>query len=170
MWGTFMKLCNVIVMLFFLLSVQVVAQTTTNPSAVSTSKSRIDKSVEREVKKAEDQLEQAIRKRDVASLDLLLADYYADAYEGSEHALDKRATLAKCRTGTLDYYKMKNEKKLSVRGEIIQVEGLGKIEEKSRTDSETETDIRLKRLWTKTGGRWLLIAQTLEPANPESKK
>ena len=165
-----MKLFNVIVVLFFLLSAQPVAQTGPSPSAVSRSKSRIDKRVESEVNKAEDQLEQAIRKRDVAALDLLLADYFADAYEGSEHAFGKRAMLAKCRTGTLDYYKIKTEKKLSVRGDIIQVEGLTRIEEKSKTDRETETDIRLKRLWTKTGGRWLLIAQTLEPINRESKK
>src|SRR6266550_1705903 len=114
-----MKLFNVIMVLFFVLSGQPMAQTGPSPSAVSPSKSHVDKSVEREVKKAEDQLEQAIRKRDVASLDLLLADYYADAYEGSEHASSKEATLAKCRTGTLDYYKIKAEKKLSVRGDII---------------------------------------------------
>jgi uncharacterized protein with gpF-like domain len=165
-----MKLFNVIVVLFFLLSVQLMAQTGASASAVSRSNSRIDKRVEREINKAEDQLDQAIRKRDVAALDLLLADYYADAYEGSEHASGKRATLDKCRTGALDYYKIKKEKKLSVRGEIIQVEGLGKQEEKPGTDREMETDIRLKRLWTKTGGRWLLIAQTLEPTNSESKK
>jgi ketosteroid isomerase-like protein len=165
-----MKLFNLIVVIFFLLSVQAMAQTRASPPAVSTSKSRIDKRVEREVNKAEDQLEQAIRKRDVASLDLLLADYYADAYEGSERALGKRAALAKCRTGTLDYYKIKDEKKLTVRGDIIQVEGLARMEEKSGTDTEMETDIRLKRLWTKKGGRWLLIAQILQPINPESKK
>ena len=165
-----MKLFNVIMLLFFLLSAQPMAQTGPSPSAVSTSKSRINKRVEREVNKAEDLLEQAIRKRDVASLDLLLADYYADAYEGSEHASSKSATLAKCRAGTLDYYKIKNGKNLSVRGEIIQVEGLAKIEENSRNDRETETDIRLKQLWTKTGGRWLLISQILQPISPESKK
>ena len=88
-----MKLFNLIVVLFFLVSVQAMAQTGARPSAVSTSKARIDKRLEREVNKAENQLEQAIRKRDVASLDLLLADYYADAYEGSERALGKRAAL-----------------------------------------------------------------------------
>ncbi|HCX31550.1 MAG TPA: hypothetical protein DHU55_17535 [Blastocatellia bacterium] len=165
-----MKLFNVIVVLFFLLSVQAIAQTGASPPAVSTSRSRIDKRVEREVNKAEDQLEQAIRKRDVASLDLLLADYYADAYEGSERGFGKRATLARCKTGTLDYYKIADEKKLSVRGDIIQVEGRARVKEKSGTDTEMETDIRLKRLWTKKGGRWLLIAQILQPINPESKK
>jgi hypothetical protein len=165
-----MKLFNVILVFFFLLSVQAMAQTGARPSAVSTSKSRIDKRLEREINKAEDQLEQAIRKRDVTSLDLLLADYYADAYEGSERALGKRTTLAKCRTGTLDYYKIEDQKKLTVRGDIIQVEGVARREEKSGTDTEIETDTRLKRLWTKKGGRWLLIAQILQPINPESKK
>lgn len=165
-----MKLFNVIVVLFFLLSVQAIAQTGARPSAVSTSKSRIDKRVEREVNKAEDQLEQAIRKRDVASLDLLLADYYAEAYEGGKRAFGKRAALARCRKGTLAYYKIEDEKKLSVRVDIIQVEGLARMEEKAGTDTEMATDIRLKRLWTKKGGRWLLIAQILQPINPESKK
>ncbi len=73
-------------MLFFLLSVQAMTQTGAGPSAPFTSKTCIEERVEREVNKAEDQLEQVIRKRDVASLDLLLADYYADAYEGSERA------------------------------------------------------------------------------------
>ena len=77
---------------------------------------------------------------------------------------------AKCKTGTLDYYKIEDEKKLTVRGDIIQVEGVARTEEKSGTDTEIETDIHLKRLWTKKGGRWLLIAQILQPINPESKK
>jgi ketosteroid isomerase-like protein len=165
-----MKPFNVVVVLFFLLSVQAMAQTGASPAAVSTSKSHIDKRVEREVNKAEDQLEEAIRKRDVASLDLLLADYYADAYEGSERAVSKRGTLARCKAGTLSYYKIEAEKKLSVRGDLIQAEGRARIEEESGTDTERETDIRLKRLWTKKGGRWLLIAQILQPINPESKK
>src|SRR5712691_5538708 len=114
-----MKLFNLI-LAFFLLSVQVMAQAGASSSAVPTSKSSIDKRVAREANKAEDQLERAIRKRDVASLDLLLADYYADAYEGSERALGKKGVLAKCRAGTLDYYKIEDEKKLTARGDIIQ--------------------------------------------------
>jgi len=164
-----MKLFNLI-LAFFLLSVQVMAQAGASSSAVPTSKSSIDKRVAREANKAEDQLERAIRKRDVASLDLLLADYYADAYEGSERALGKKGVLAKCRAGTLDYYKIEDEKKLTVRGDIIQIEGVARMEEKSGTDTEMERDVRLKRLWTKKGGRWLLIAQILQPMNPESKK
>jgi len=163
-----MKLFSVVVLLVFLLSVQARAQTGARLPAVATS-SRIDKKVEREVNKAEHQFEQAIRKRDVASLNLLLAEYYSDAYEGSERAFGKRATLAKCRAGTLDYYKIEDDKKLSVRGNIIQVEGLGRREEKCGTDTPVETDIRLKRL-KKKGGRWFLIAQILQAGNPESKK
>lgn len=166
-----MKLFNVILVLFFLLSVQAMAQTGARPSAVSTSKSRIDKRLEREINKAEGQLEQAIRKRDVTSLDLLLADYYADAYEGSERALSKSGALAKCKAGTLVYYKIEDQKQLTVRVDIIQVEGVARTEEKLGTDSEIEREIRLKRLWTKKGGRWLLIAQTLQPIiDRESKK
>ena len=161
-----MKPFNVVVVLFFLLSLQAMAQTGARPPIVSPSGPHIDKRVEREVNKAEDQLERAIRKRDVASLDLLLADYYADAYEGSERAVNKRGTLTKCKAGTLSYYKIEAEKQLSVRGDLIQVAGLARIEEKSGTDTVMESDIRLKRLWTKKGGRWLLIAQTLEPINP----
>jgi hypothetical protein len=165
-----MKLFNVLLVLSFLLLVQVMAQTGARPAAVSTSKSRIDKRLEREINKAEDQLEQAIRKRDVTSLDLLLADHYADAYEGSERAVSKRAALARCGAGTLYYYKIEDEKKLTVRGDIIQVEGIARMEQKMETDTKTETDVHLKRLWTKKGGRWLLIAQILQPINPESKK
>jgi ketosteroid isomerase-like protein len=164
-----MKPFNVVVVLFYLLSVQAMAQTSARPPVISTS-THMDKRVEREINKAEDQLERAIRKRDVASLDLLLADYYADAYEGSERAVSKRGTLAKCKAGTLSYYRIEAEKRLSVRGDLIQVEGLVRMEEKLGTDTVMESDIRLKRLWTKKGGRWLLISQTLEPINPGQRK
>ena len=163
-----MKWLNVILVIFFLFSGQVTPQTDARPSAVSTSKSRIDKRLNREINKAEDQFEQAIHRRDVTSLDQLLADYYADTYEGSERALSKRAALARCGAGTLDYYKIEAGKKLTVRGDIIQVEGIARTEQKMETDMKTERDVHLKRLWTKKNGRWLLIAQILKPIDSPS--
>lgn len=156
--------------LYFLVSLEAIAQTSTRVSTVSTSKSQIDKKVEREITKAEGRLGQAIRKRDVAALDLLLADYYADAYEGRERAVDKGATLAKCRAGMLDYYKIQAGKKLTARGDIMQIEGIGRREEKLATDTQVEKQIRLTRLWTRENGRWVLIAQNLQPVNSELKK
>src|SRR6266851_8004577 len=140
------------------------------PPTPRSKKVRIDKKLEREIRAAEDRLRRAIEKKDAASLDLLLADYYADGYEGSERAVGKKATLAKCKSGALHFYEIEKAGKLTVRGDLIQVEGVAQEEANTRVDNEFAADVHVTRLWTRKNGGWKLIAQTLGAAEDELKK
>ena len=140
------------------------------PSAPRSKKVRIDRKLEREIRAAEDRLRRAIEKRDAASLDLLLADYYADGYEGSERAIGKKVTLAQCKSGTLHFYEIEKGWKLTVRGDLLQVEGVAQEEAKPQVDNEFAADVHITRLWTRKNGSWQLIAQTLGAPEDELKK
>jgi hypothetical protein len=130
---------------------------------------RVSKKLEREILNSETQLGKAINKRDLAALDKLLAEYYADGYEGSERAAGKRTVLDECRSGTLPFYEIQSQRKLEVRAEIVEIEGLGKVRLPSGNHANKEESFRVKRLWTKKNGRWLLIAQALESLEEDEK-
>lgn len=109
----------------------------------------------------------AIERRDAASLNRLLADYYADGQEDSKRATAKEATLAHCKAGTLTYYQIQAERKFTVRSEIIEIQGISRQEQKLVTDNDVEQFIRVRRMWTKKDGKWLLIAQTIGSVDSE---
>jgi hypothetical protein len=140
------------------------------PPTPRSKKVRIDRKLEREIHAAEDRLRRAIQKRDVAALDLLLADYYADTYEGRVRAIGKRATLAKCKSGTLHSYEIEKGWKLTLSADLVQVEGVAKEEAKAQVDNEFAADVHVTRLWTRKNGGWQLIAQTLGASEDELKK
>jgi hypothetical protein len=132
---------------------------------------RVDKKLEREIRAAEDRLRLAIQKSDPALLDLVLADYYADSSEGSDRAIGKETTLAKCKSGTLHFYQIKKDRKLTTRAELVQVAGAASEEEgKPQSDKDTAANVYVTRLWTKKDGRWQLISQTLRPLEKEAKQ
>ena len=164
-----MKGCYAVLFVSILAFAPTQAQTSVKATLTQSSQARVDKKAEREIRKAEEQFGQAIRKRDAAALDRMLAEYYSDAFEGSERAVSKSGTLARCKAGTLSYYKIEAERKLTARVELIQVEGVAKMKQQNGRDNEAETEIRVKRLWTKKDGRWVLVAQTIEPIDSESK-
>jgi hypothetical protein len=144
------------------------------------SESRPSKKIAREILKMESQLKEALAKCNTVLLDRLLADYYADSYEGSERAVGKKGTIQRCKDDLVVYYSIDGDLKLTVRADIVFVEGISKARPNSgtQTDVGLETDagrdnrerqeVRVKRLWTKKDGRWLLIAQSIEPAKVES--
>jgi hypothetical protein len=144
------------------------------------SEARPSKKVAREILKMESQLKQALAECNTGLLDRLLADYYADSYEGSERAVGKKWTIERCKVDSVPYYSIDEDLKLTVRADIVFVEGISKVKPNSgtHTDAGLETDagrenrereeVRVKRLWTKKDGRWLLIAQSIEPAKAES--
>ncbi|MEP6743227.1 MAG: nuclear transport factor 2 family protein [bacterium] len=132
------------------------------PHVITQSQPKVEKRLSREIDGVEDQLRKAIARKDAKSLDRLLADYYADAYEGSERAFGKKPTLAECRAGTLHYYKIDKERKLTVRGgDIIQLEGISRLNEKSAGNTGTESEVHVTRLWSRESGHWNLISQTV---------
>ncbi|HUS12517.1 MAG TPA: hypothetical protein VMZ30_18760 [Pyrinomonadaceae bacterium] len=111
----------------------------------------------------------AIERQDAASLNRLLADYYADGNEG-ERAMAKKATLAHCKAGTLPYYRIQAERKFNARSGIIEVEGISRRKQTLVTDNDSPELIRVRRMWTKKEGNWLLIAQTIRPVERDAEK
>ncbi len=165
-----MNLLVMFLILFFPPAISTRAQAFRDlPSTPRSKKIHVDRKLEREIRAAEGRLRRAIEKRDVAALDLLLADYYADAYEGRERAIGKRATLAKCKSGTLHSYEIEKGWKLTIRADLVQVEGVAKEAAKLATDREFATDVHVTRLWTRKNGGWQLISQTVEPPEAEAK-
>jgi hypothetical protein len=71
----------------------------------------VDKRLAREILKMEDQLRQASLNCDATSLDRLLADYFASAYEGSEKGTSKRATLALSEQAHFPITRLKTKKR-----------------------------------------------------------
>jgi hypothetical protein len=163
-----MKTFGVALLAVCVLSLPTIAQTTEQDS-LPTPSIGIDKKAQRQILKMEADFGRAIERRDAASLDRLLADYYADGNEGSESATAKEATLAHCKAGTLPYYRIYAERKFIVRSDIIEIQGTSRTEQKLITDNNAEQLIRVRRLWTKKNGNWLLIAQTIGPVERESE-
>lgn len=164
-----MKILTGILSLVVLTSLSSIAQPALS-SASQESKTSSNKKLEREILKAESLLGKVIAKRDVRELNKILTDYYADSYEGSERATTKKTALDRCRDGTLDFYRINSERTISRSADIVTVEGVARSERKSESEPESESEVRVKRLWTKKIGRWQLVAQTLDSVKEESDK
>jgi hypothetical protein len=146
-----------------------VAQKTNRKPAPAASQPRVDKKLEREILGIENQLRRAIEKRDTVLLDRILADYYADSYEGSDHALGKRAAMNRCKNGALPYYSIDENRKISVRVDLVVIEGTSD----NKTDVDNELagrEVKVTRFWTRKAGRWQLVSQTIGPLEEESEK
>jgi hypothetical protein len=131
---------------------------------------RVSRRTAHEVSKSERKLGVAIRSKDVVSLERLLADYFAASYEGSEKATGKVAVVELCRAGMLPYYQILAEPKLEARAELVEVAGLARSSLRAGTDREDKRVFRVKRLWTKQDGRWLLVSQTLTPVDADADR
>jgi hypothetical protein len=130
----------------------------------------VDEKTTKAVLEMEKQLALAIEKRDVTLLDKLLADYYADAYSGSEKALTKRHAMARCQAGTLLYYAFDQKPELSRSAEMVTIEGVSKVSPPSANDAHKEPLLHVKRLWANKDGRWLLVVQRRGPAEGEQRE
>ena len=165
-----MRLFKLILPLIVMTFLPGTAPATLSAAAPQEPKTQSAKKLEREILKAENLLGKAIVKRDATSLDRLLTDYFADAYEGEERAEIKATTLARCKEGTLLFYRIDDEREIEARADIVRIEGIAKLPRKSAAGSEQNSEIRVKRLWTKKSGRWQLVAQTIGPVDEESEK
>ena len=164
-----MRLLNLILMLA-LITLPPPAQSTVSKDASPKPQSASQKKLEREILKAEDRLGKAIAKCDTAALNKLLTDYYADAFEGGDRALNKKATIVRCKNGSLHFYKVTEKRTVSVSADIVTVEGNAAAPPRKETQANKETDVHVTRLWTKKAGRWQLVGQTVGPADDESKR
>ncbi len=164
-----MRLLNSILILAFITSVPAVGQSTESGTASKKPKTASEKKLEREILKMENLLGKAIVKRDVTSLDKLLTDYYADAFEGSERAANKKTILARCKEGSLHFYRVNEERTITVTADIVTVEGTT-APVQNETEDKKDAAVHVKRLWTKKDRRWQLVGQTLGPADENSER
>jgi ketosteroid isomerase-like protein len=164
-----MKILTAILWLVVLSSLSTIAQPALS-RASQAAKTGTNKKLEREILKAESLLGKAIAKRDVKALDKILTDYYADSYEGSERASTKKTALDRCLNGTLEFYRIDSERTITSSADIVTVEGVARSERKLQSGTESESEVRIKRLWTKKNGRWQLVAQSLDSAEEETEK
>jgi len=164
-----MKILTAILWLVVLTSLSAIAQPVP-AGATQATKTGSSKKLEREILKAESLLGKAIAKRDVKALDKMLTDYYADSYEGSERASTKKTALDRCLGGTLEFYGIDSERTITSSADIVTVEGVARSERKSQSGAESESEVRVKRLWTKKNGRWQLVAQSLDAAEEETER
>jgi len=158
-----MKLLALFFVPLLLIPINVSAQSRSHSSKET--KTAVPKKLEREILKAEASLGRAIVKRDATALGKLLTDYYAESFEGSERALNKQATLQRCKGGLLRFYGITSERTIRSSVDIVTIEGLTAKEEETKHGSEEV--MHVKRLWTKKAGRWQLVAQTIGPADQD---
>jgi hypothetical protein len=124
---------------------------------------KIDAKTEAELLQAEDRLINAIRNRDAKELEEILHPRYADAMEGSERAMVKRAVISRALEGRLPAYKIEKERKLVRSGDVFDVQGLANnVAQELTEDSPTEKWAFVRRIWTKEGGRWIATAQMVK--------
>jgi len=138
------------------------------PSPTS-SGTEVDSKVKKEVVAMEEQLGLAIAKRDIPVLEKMLADHYFDAFS-DENALSRANTIARCKAGLLSFLAIEKELHLSPNVEGIVVEGLSRSRPTQSDDRAPEEQwIRIRRLWAKKDGRWLLMSQLRRRTDEEDK-
>src|SRR4029079_3050727 len=148
-----MNLSKVILILCLATTVSAFSLAPTSASVSKKPKTSSEKKLEREILKAEMLLGKAIASRNATALEKLLTDYYADAFEGSERAINKRATLARCRNGELKFYGITEHRTISSSVDIVTIEGIAENPEHKKSGAEEEAEVHVKRLWTKKDGR-----------------
>ena len=122
----------------------------------------VDLATRKELLEVEARLAAAIEKRDLAALDELLADYYADSRRRAKRAFDKRGTLVRCREGRLAAYPLEPDAQLTRSADVITITGQSKPIGGELAAREASGElVPVRHLWTKKDGRWLLIAQVI---------
>jgi hypothetical protein len=126
----------------------------------------VDKKTEREVLAMENQLKQGITKPDGALLKRILAEYYADSFEGSERAAGKRWAISHAGDPAVPYFSIDEDRRIFRRADIVFIEGFSEVRARAGNDvdeGKKPHKMRIKRMWTKKGNKWFLVAQTKKP-------
>jgi hypothetical protein len=132
----------------------------------------VDARTKKEIQAMEDRLRAAFEKCNEGDLDQLLADYFADSVEGREQATNKAGMIARCKAGKLFFLALGEEKELSRSAEVVTIRGVAAApENKIQTDDvERPKAFRVRRLWAKKSGKWLLILQERAPVEEEERE
>jgi hypothetical protein len=141
------------------------------PRTLPTPETKIDEKTEAELLQAEDRFVIGIENRDAKVLEELLHPHFADAIQGGESALTKRAFIAKVSRGGAAAYRVEKERKLTRSGNLFTVEGFARDMFRDGWESRPEEWVRVRRLWEKQDNRWITTAQMITPeAEGESEK
>jgi hypothetical protein len=135
-------------------------------------KTSVDAKTEKEVLAMEERLRAAIEKCDEAVLKEILADYYADALVGSEKAITKAGTIARCKNGKLFCLALGEKKEFQRSAEMIIIEGTASARQTEVMEAKGEKPemFHVQRRWTKKDGKWLLVMQQRSPIEENERE
>jgi hypothetical protein len=120
----------------------------------------VDPKMRREVEMAEERLGRAIENRDATGLADMLADYFSASVGDAERAATKQRVIAQAKAGRLIFYRMEREVRLRVSAGHYDRAGEAKSPPREISDKPVEIKwVRVRRVWLKKDGRWLLILQ-----------
>jgi hypothetical protein len=133
----------------------------------------VDKKTEREVLAMENKLKQGITRPDATLLKRILAEYYADSFEGSERAAGKNWAISHAGDPAVPYFSIDEDRRIFRRADIVFIEGFSETKARAGTDVDDKKrprKMRIQRLWTKKSNKWLLVAQTKKPMEEDDNK
>ena len=131
----------------------------------------MDAKTEAELLLAEDRFIVAIRNGDAKALGELLHDHFADSFgRYASVATTKRGFLDRVGGGQVPAYPVIKDRHLSVSVDLFTVEGLAHAERQEPGDEPWDDWFRVRRLWTKTEGRWVITAQMITPLDKDAKE
>jgi hypothetical protein len=129
----------------------------------------VDPKMRGELEMAEERLGQAIEKRDTVALTDMLADYFSAAFGNQEKAASKARVVAQAKAGRLIFYRMEKDVRLRVSAAYYDLTGEAKAPPRAISDKPVQTEwVKVRRMWIKKDGRWLLILQHV--SEPEDEK
>jgi len=141
------------------------------PKPAPTPETQIDAKTEAELLLAEDRFIVAIRNGDAKALGELLHDHFADSFgRYASVATTKRGLLDRVGGGQVPAYPVIKDRHLSVSVDLFTVEGLAHAERQEPGDEPWDDWFRVRRLWTKTEGRWVITAQMITPLDKDAKE
>ena len=151
---------------------QTESKTATAEKKAADSNTAVDSKTEKEIVAMENQLRVAIEKCDEVLLKQLLADYFADAYVGREKATTKAGMIARCKAAKLSFLAFNDKPELIRSAEIVTIRGITttKKMDVEKGNAETSEQLQVRRLWTKSDGRWILIVQERGPLEDEAER
>jgi hypothetical protein len=131
----------------------------------------VDAKTQKELQAAEARFGDAIEKRDTAALSEMLADYYADSIGDEKEAVPKRRVIARAKGGSLVFYRIERDALFTVSAQTYTIEGEAKSFERLVTDEPAKFKwVKVRRMWIKKDGRWLLILQNIRDVEEEKSE